>query len=96
MGASWVYQGGLRGGLIDVETAGHRPLLFQLDINRAEWTEWSVLPGIGEMLAKRIVRARHDHGPFRSHQELLRVQGIGPRTLDRIRPYLLPMETGTK
>ena len=41
MGATWVYQGGLRGGLVDIESAGHRPLLFQLDINRAEWTEWS-------------------------------------------------------
>ena len=92
IGASWVYQGGLRGRLIDIEGAEQQPLSFQLDINRAEWSEWSVLPGIGEMLAKRIVNARRDRGPFQSHAELLRVHGIGPRTLDRIRPYLLPIE----
>lgn len=90
---SWIYQGGLRGRLVDVERARPSPITFQLDVNRADWPEWSVLPGIGEMLAKRIVDSRRDRGPFQSHEDLLRVRGIGPRTLDRIRPYLLPVET---
>jgi competence protein ComEA len=90
MAATWIYQGGLQGQLIDIERAGSRSLSFQLDINRADWPEWSVLPGIGETLAKRIVLARQKE-PFQRHEDLLRVQGIGPRTLDRIRPYLLPL-----
>ena len=88
LAASWVYQGGLRGRFIDIERAEPRPLSFKLDINRADWPEWSVLPGIGETLAKRIVGSRRDQGPFRSHDDLLRVPGIGPRTLARIRPFL--------
>ncbi len=92
IGASWVYQGGLQGRLIDIERTEQRPLSFQLDINRADTAEWSVLPGIGEMLAQRIVNSRRDNGPFHRHDDLLRVHGIGPRTLDRIRPYLLPVE----
>jgi competence protein ComEA len=92
MAISFAYQGGLRGRLIDVEKAVKRPLRFQLDINRADWPEWSVLPGIGEMLAKRIVQSRQLNGPFRSHDDLQRVHGIGPKTVERIREYLLPME----
>ena len=91
MSATWVYQGGLQGRLINIETAESRPLLFQLDMNRADWPEWSVLPGIGETLAKRIVDFRQKNGPFHGPQDLLRVRGIGPRTLDRIRSYLLPI-----
>jgi competence protein ComEA len=94
MGISFVYQGGLRGRLIDVEKTEKRSLPFQLDVNHADWPEWSVLPGIGEMLAKRIVASRQADGPFRSHHELQRVRGIGPKTLERIREYLLAIEDG--
>ena len=90
--ATWLYQGGLRGRIIDVEKAQPQTVLFQLDINRAGWPEWSVLPEIGEMLAKRIIATRESNGPYRSHDDLLRVHGIGRKTLDRIRPYLLPVE----
>jgi competence protein ComEA len=51
-----------------------------------------LLPGIGETLARRIVASRETDGPFRNHTDVLRVQGIGPRTLERIRPYFSPLE----
>jgi len=50
-----------------------------------------LLPEIGESLAKRIVESRDADGPFADHDDLQRVRGIGPKTLDRVRPYLLPM-----
>jgi hypothetical protein len=37
------------------------------------------------------VESRGDAGPFGDHDDLLRVNGIGPRTLEKMRPYLLPM-----
>jgi competence protein ComEA len=92
MVGTWLYQGGLRGRVIDVERARPGTVRFQLDVNRAEWPEWSLLPGIGEMLAKRIVHSRQTSGSFQCHEDLLRVRGIGPRTLERIRPFLLPVE----
>jgi len=64
---------------------------FQVDINQAEWPELSQLPGIGPTLALRIVESRQNDGPFRGHDDLRRVRGIGPRTLQRITPYLVPM-----
>ena len=49
------------------------------------------MPGVGEVLAKRIVDDREVHGPFRDDSDLRRVRGIGPKTLDGMRPYLMPM-----
>jgi competence protein ComEA len=61
-----------------------------LELDRATAPEWERLPGIGPSLAARIVADRAERGPFRSPEGLLRVRGIGPRTLERIRPYLAP------
>ena len=46
------------------------------------------LPGIGETLARRIVESRRSEGRFFEADDLQRVQGIGPKTLQRVRPYL--------
>jgi competence protein ComEA len=77
--------------MIDIETAAPLQVKFQIDINRADWPEWTLLPGVGEATARRIVQHRSERGLFRSHADLMRVSGVGPRTLDRMRPYLLPL-----
>ena len=58
------------------------------DLNRATAPELDRLPGIGPVLARRIVEHRERHGPFRSPDELLGVPGIGPRLLERLRPHV--------
>lgn len=78
-------------GLIDIEKVEKRTLTFQVDINRADWPELTLLPGVGEVLAKSIVESRETRGEFRSHDDLRRVKGIGKKTLDKIRPYLVPI-----
>ncbi len=88
--AYWIKVGGDRGRLIHIEHAEPREFAFRVDINEAPWPELAQLPDVGEMLAKRIVAYRTAHGPFRSHADLDRVNGIGPRTLETICPYLLP------
>jgi competence ComEA-like helix-hairpin-helix protein len=60
----------------------------RLDPDRADASDWERLPGIGPALARRIVSDREARGPFAGPEALLRVPGIGPRTLERIRPYL--------
>lgn len=62
--------------------------LGRLDPDRASATEWERLPGIGPSLASRITADRAANGPFGSPEGLLRVRGIGPRTLERLRPFL--------
>ena len=87
----WVAQGGLRGRVIEVERAEPKIARFQVDLNTADWPELTLLPGVGETLAKRIVESRQKDGPFADHDELRRVRGIGPKTLEEVRPYLRPM-----
>ena len=48
------------------------------------------VPALGETLARRIVDSRLEDGAYADHEDLLRVQGIGPRTLERMKPYLRP------
>ena len=64
------------------------PTPARLDLNTATASQLDALPGIGPVLAQRIVAHRLEHGPFRSVDELLSVHGIGPRLLERLRPAL--------
>jgi competence protein ComEA len=69
--------------------AGHPARIrAPLDLNAATAAELDALPGIGPVLAARIVEHRRQHGPFRRVDELLSVPGIGPRLLARLRPAL--------
>lgn len=69
---------------------------LRLDPETATWFELAQLPGIGETLARRITdyRDAQRRGEptgdrvFRSAADLDGVSGIGPRTLERIAPYL--------
>jgi len=57
-----------------------------LDLNRAGLVELETLPGIGPALAQRIVEHRARVGRFGTLEDLLEVSGIGPATLERLRP----------
>jgi competence protein ComEA len=91
MGAYWIVKGGHRGELIEIDRARPLTARYLVDINSAQWPELAELPELGETLARRIVESRVVEGPFADHRDLLRVNGIGPRTLERLQPYLLPM-----
>ncbi len=91
MAGWWIAQGGWRGRLIEIDRAEQLTTRFEVDINAADWPELMQLPGIGETLARRIVESRKTSGPFASHDALRRVRGVGPKTLEQIRPYLRPI-----
>jgi competence protein ComEA len=55
-----------------------------VDINQADAEELATVRGIGPSLAAQIVQNR----PYQKVEDLLRVSGIGPQTLDRISPYI--------
>jgi len=59
-----------------------------LDLNTATASQLETVPGIGPALAGRIVEYRKQHGPFKTYEELDRVNGIGKATLEKFRPYL--------
>jgi competence protein ComEA len=43
------------------------------------------LPGVGPILAQRIIEYREESGPFQSVDDLLNVKGIGPSLFEKIR-----------
>lgn len=57
-----------------------------LDLNRATAEDLVLLPRIGPSLAARIVAHRAEHGPFVRLEDLEQVRGIGPRTVETLRP----------
>ena len=67
---------------------GEAELPQKIDINRAEPWLLEALPGIGEVLAQRIVDYRSQNGPFRTIEDLLKISGIGEGTFDKIKDYI--------
>lgn len=59
-----------------------------ININRATKAEFDSLTGIGPVIASRIINYRNTNGPFLALDDLLKVSGIGSKTLERIRPRL--------
>jgi competence protein ComEA len=59
-----------------------------LNINRASKSDFDSLSGIGPVIAGRIVTYRVQNGPFMAIDDLLKVAGVGPKTLERIRSRL--------
>ena len=56
-----------------------------IDLNTASARDLEALPGIGPVMAERIIAHREANGPFSSTDELDDVAGIGPKTLESIR-----------
>lgn len=61
-----------------------------ISLNRATETELESLPGVGPVLAQRIVSHRESHGPFDQVEDLLQVPGIGEAKLASLRDLVQP------
>ena len=59
-----------------------------LNINTASAEELQTLPNIGEKMAQRIIDHRTQHGDFASVDTLQDVRGIGPKTMEKLRPFI--------
>jgi competence protein ComEA len=60
----------------------------KININRAEAWLLDALPGIGPTRAQAIVDYRQENGPFRSADEITRVEGIGTTTYEQIKDLI--------
>ncbi len=91
----WSMAGGFGDGLADLDRDLARRARFTVDLNAADWPELAQLPGVGQTLARRIVESRHTDGPFRAPDDLRRVRGIGPKTLEGLRRVSARVAAGT-
>ena len=60
----------------------------KVNLNTASESELESLPGIGQVLAQRIVDYRTQHGPYRDVKDLLKVEGIGQKKFDSLKDYV--------
>ncbi len=71
----------------------HRGLL---DLNRASAEDLESLPGVGAVLAQRVITYRKSVGRFERIEELREVKGIGSKKFDRIKPLVTVAASGSK
>lgn len=57
-----------------------------INVNKATADELDVLPGVGPVIAQRIIEYRNRFGPFATLKDLQKVKGIGPATAKKIGP----------
>ncbi len=57
----------------------------KIDLNRAETWLLEALPGIGETRAQAIIDYRQQNGPFRNIADIIKIEGIGAATYEKIK-----------
>lgn len=63
--------------------------VFPINLNTADLPQLEALPGIGPVLAERILQYREEVGGFSGTEELLQVEGIGEKRLEDILDYIM-------
>ena len=65
-----------------------RDVTFPININIADEITLQALTGVGPAYAARIVKYRTENGLFKDVDELTNIRGIGPITMQKLRPYV--------
>lgn len=76
--------------IIEGQMPASQRLLFgvKVNLNTASKEDLEALPGIGPSVAQKIIEDRTQNGPFSSIEELDRVKGIGPKTIEALRGFI--------
>lgn len=67
----------------------------RVDLNRATVAEFDQLPGVGPVLAKRMVDYRKSIGRFHAVEDLRAVKGIGKKKLEQLKPFVTVTKSAT-
>ena len=64
-----------------------------VNINTADAKTLCLIPGVGEVIAGRIIKYREENGKFNDISEIMNVNGIGEKTFARIKDFIKTEET---
>lgn len=78
----------MRKSLLLLLTLFAGPVLAAVNLNTATQAELESVTGIGPSRAKAIVEYRKANGPFKKVDDLVNLPGIGPKSMDQLRPQL--------
>ena len=67
----------------------YKPTEEIININTAQKKVLIKLPNVGKVTAERIIKYRDDFGPFKTGTDLLKIKGIGKKTLEKILPNII-------
>ncbi|MET7281619.1 ComEA family DNA-binding protein [Kribbella sp. NPDC005582] len=67
---------------------GAQPPTTPLNLNTATAPQLDALPGVGPVLAQRIIDYRTQNGPFTTVDQLQEVPGVGPKKFDSLKPHV--------
>lgn len=70
-------------------------VVYPINLNTATPEELESLPGIGPELAARIIEYRNTHGPFAQTEDIVLVNGIGPKTFEKIKDLITVAAPGS-
>lgn len=73
---------------LELKNATSMPADTVIDINSATPEQLEALPGIGPVLAQRIVSYREKHGAFKDISEICNVSGIGPKKFAALKEFI--------
>tara|TARA_B100000315_G_C14561997_1_gene580992 strand:- start:892 stop:1242 length:351 start_codon:yes stop_codon:yes gene_type:complete len=59
-----------------------------INVNKASSSQLEKIPGIGPVIASRLIRYREVNGPFKTVEELEKVKGLGQKKILAIRDYI--------
>lgn len=74
---------------LELKYATSLPADTVIDINSATPEQLEALPGIGPVLAQRIVSYREKHGTFKDISEICNVSGIGPKKFAALKEFII-------
>jgi len=86
---SWVQPASTDSTFSERSAAGAgNDLTYPVNVNSASKVELVALPGIGEVIAERIIMTREEKGPFGSLEDLLGVKGITKKKFEQLKPFI--------